>query len=336
MHQELEKLINIARESGELTEKQKEIILRKAEKLGEDVDEVEMIIETSLHSAVKKPDIPEVTKKCPNCGARVTDSRISCPECGFVFQKETSGSSNARSAINELEEKLLAIDKEVSSVEQKGMFDYSNIFKEQKIKERKKTLWNTFTVPKTKDGLLQFFDFVYPKYISEDEHSEFKAIYLSKSLEAYRLLTHFADEDPEVARIVEEYAFLKDASNTIAKTHLTNKVPTSKKSKRMGCLLLSALFLIAAIIYSIPVMEKDKKIKQEVLELAAEKEFDAAKTKALLISVDAEREKVIDKVLEMQINDCLMQGKESEILNLLNDIKDPEIKLRIKSKLSDY
>ena len=42
MHPDIEKLISIAKENGDLTEKQREIILRKAEKLGEDVDEVEL------------------------------------------------------------------------------------------------------------------------------------------------------------------------------------------------------------------------------------------------------------------------------------------------------
>ena len=53
MHSDIEKLINIAREGGELTEKQKEIILRKAEELGEDVDETEMILESIFYSSKK-------------------------------------------------------------------------------------------------------------------------------------------------------------------------------------------------------------------------------------------------------------------------------------------
>ncbi len=49
MNQEIEKLIAIALIDGTLTDKEKEIILRKAEKLGEDVDEVEMIIEGKMY-----------------------------------------------------------------------------------------------------------------------------------------------------------------------------------------------------------------------------------------------------------------------------------------------
>lgn len=50
MNQELETLINITIEKGNVTDKEKEIILRKAEKLGEDPDEIEMIIDNKLRN----------------------------------------------------------------------------------------------------------------------------------------------------------------------------------------------------------------------------------------------------------------------------------------------
>lgn len=60
MHPEIEKLIAIAKDSGNLTEKQREILLRKTEELGENVDEVEFVLEKirlSLQQAKHlKPD----------------------------------------------------------------------------------------------------------------------------------------------------------------------------------------------------------------------------------------------------------------------------------------
>ena len=60
MHPEIEKLIAIAKDSGNLTERQREILLRKAEELGENVDEVEFVLEKirlSLQQAKHlKPD----------------------------------------------------------------------------------------------------------------------------------------------------------------------------------------------------------------------------------------------------------------------------------------
>jgi hypothetical protein len=48
MNAEIEKLIKLAIADGTITEKEKEIIFRKAEKLGEDIDEVELILNGEL------------------------------------------------------------------------------------------------------------------------------------------------------------------------------------------------------------------------------------------------------------------------------------------------
>ena len=45
MHPEIENLINMAIADGDITEKERTIILRKADLLSEDKDEVEMILE---------------------------------------------------------------------------------------------------------------------------------------------------------------------------------------------------------------------------------------------------------------------------------------------------
>ena len=57
MHPDIEKLINIAKERDELTEEQKEVILRKAGQLGEDVDEIEFILEVFWGSSQKSHDV---------------------------------------------------------------------------------------------------------------------------------------------------------------------------------------------------------------------------------------------------------------------------------------
>jgi uncharacterized membrane protein YebE (DUF533 family) len=48
MHPEIDKLIEMALADGQVTDKEREIILRKAEKLGRDVDEVEMYLEGKI------------------------------------------------------------------------------------------------------------------------------------------------------------------------------------------------------------------------------------------------------------------------------------------------
>lgn len=64
MHPEIDKLITMALSDGQITDKEREIILRKAEKLDLDVDEVEMYLEGFISS--NKSNInPELNQEIP-------------------------------------------------------------------------------------------------------------------------------------------------------------------------------------------------------------------------------------------------------------------------------
>lgn len=66
MNPEIEKLIAMALADGVLTDKEKEIIFRKAERLGEDIDEVEMILEGKLYEiqqGQQQPSVQETTQQ---------------------------------------------------------------------------------------------------------------------------------------------------------------------------------------------------------------------------------------------------------------------------------
>lgn len=92
---ELEQLIQFALEDGELTDKERSVLMRKAQESGMDMDEFEMILNARLHEARKnaqkaaaaaKPNSKygEI-RKCPACGAMVNAFSTKCPECGFEF-----------------------------------------------------------------------------------------------------------------------------------------------------------------------------------------------------------------------------------------------------------
>lgn len=95
MHPEIENLINIALADGEVSEKERAIILRKAESLGIDKDEVEMILEGKLHQlSTKKSQQNQnskqgVIKKCPHCGATAKSFSDKCEACGEDFRFDT-------------------------------------------------------------------------------------------------------------------------------------------------------------------------------------------------------------------------------------------------------
>ena len=95
MHPEIEKLIELALANGEVTEKEREIIFRKAEKLGLDSDEVEMILEGKLNQIkTKKSQLNQntkqgVIKKCPHCGAPAKSFTDKCESCCEDFRFDT-------------------------------------------------------------------------------------------------------------------------------------------------------------------------------------------------------------------------------------------------------
>ena len=142
MNTELEKLIDFALADGVITDKEREIIRKKAEKLGEDPDEAEMILDAKLAMQNKDavpstppttpppvaaapptttppPSMPPPTAKqksskvgnimtCPACGATVNAMELNCSECGHEFRNIESSDNYV-----ELKNHLNRIEKEV-------------------------------------------------------------------------------------------------------------------------------------------------------------------------------------------------------------------------------
>lgn len=93
MSPEIEKLIDLSFADGEVTEKERAIILRKAESLGLDKDEVEIILEGRISEQAKKNQNTSsklgVIKKCPHCGAPAKSLIDKCELCGEDFRFNT-------------------------------------------------------------------------------------------------------------------------------------------------------------------------------------------------------------------------------------------------------
>lgn len=101
--EQIEKLIELALADGELTEKEKQILFKKAEAEGIDLDEFEMVLEARIFEKTKnkttetaaspKSDKLGDVKKCPACGAIAESFATKCSDCGTEFRSiEASGS----------------------------------------------------------------------------------------------------------------------------------------------------------------------------------------------------------------------------------------------------
>lgn len=92
-NEKIEELINAALIDGKLTEKEKQILFKKAEANGIDLDEFEMIIEARLfdkgnQSSLISPQSDKFgdVRKCPSCGAIVESFAIKCSDCETEFR----------------------------------------------------------------------------------------------------------------------------------------------------------------------------------------------------------------------------------------------------------
>ncbi|MDA9161632.1 hypothetical protein N9O13_04495 [Crocinitomicaceae bacterium] len=182
MNPELEKLIEFALADGVITDKEREIIRKKAEKLGEDPDEAEMILDAKLAMQNKEtaasalpppppPSMPPPTAKqksskagnimtCPACGATVNSMELSCGECGQEFRN--TGVSNLMSEFKEKIDKAANIAIQEKSA---GLFGKMMALvdqetdNERKIYNAKANIIKNFPVPSNKEDLIEFMTF---------------------------------------------------------------------------------------------------------------------------------------------------------------------------------
>ena len=178
-NEQLEKLIEMALMDGELTEKEKQILFKKAEGMGVDLDEFEMVLEAKLFEKQKsmeqeKPKTKEAApksdkfgdvKKCPACGSMVQSFQIKCIDCGHEFSNiESNVSINKlfemlNDAENERKDEGMSVGKALG-----GMFANAyGLGGGDKVDSKKKTIISNFPIPTTKGDIVEFLSLAVPK-----------------------------------------------------------------------------------------------------------------------------------------------------------------------------
>lgn len=179
-NEQIENLINMALADGELTEKEKQILFKKAEAAGIDLDEFEMVLDARLYERQKLQNIENATlastnaaapksekfgdiKKCPACGAMVQSFQTRCSDCSHEFSN-----IGANVSIGKLFEMLNACEnerKEESSTSISSAFGklmMEGLQTGDKVLEKKKAIISGFPVPNTKDDILEFLSTAIP------------------------------------------------------------------------------------------------------------------------------------------------------------------------------
>jgi hypothetical protein len=159
MHPEIEKLIDLALADGQLTDKERSVILKKATELDVDIDEVEMVMDGKLHQLQSNQTQPSKEKAgniktCPSCGASVKPLDIVCPDCNHEFQNKIANKS-----LKEFIEKL--------EKEDNKNYEYDSDRTEKKVK-----IITQFPIPQTKEDILEFLSYCYPFLENPSSDSE--------------------------------------------------------------------------------------------------------------------------------------------------------------------
>jgi hypothetical protein len=176
-NEQIENLIKIALNDGELSEKEKQILFKKAEAEGIDLDEFEMVLEgrlfekqqisknteTPVSEAPKSDKFGDV-KKCPACNAMLQSFQTKCTDCGHEFSN-----IGANVSIGKLFEMLNACENDRKEGGMSIGGAVGGIFAKayglgggDKILEKKKSIISGFPIPNTKDDILEFLSTAIP------------------------------------------------------------------------------------------------------------------------------------------------------------------------------
>ena len=176
---ELEKLISIVLADGNVTDQEKQVLYKKANALGIDIDELEIVLNARMAESgktiapkkQKSATSSSASKKCSGCGAPLDPSKLKCPDCG---QEYTSA------ATQELLDKLDEVDVEYRNARKefeekkantKGLWASLSLSGPDELEdvwERKEQIIQTFKIPVTKIDTLEFLSTAVP-CVKEEE-----------------------------------------------------------------------------------------------------------------------------------------------------------------------
>ena len=164
----MEQLIEMALADGELTEKEKQVLFKKAEAAGIDLDEFEMVLDARLYEKQKAMQAPQPVsvggatpnskklgdvRKCPACGAILESFITRCPDCGH----EING-AGVVSSFNALISKLEEFDRNDRTNPIIGVWTGG----EARRLQKKKQIIANFPIPTTREDLLEFLSMGVP------------------------------------------------------------------------------------------------------------------------------------------------------------------------------
>ena len=140
MKPEIEKLIELALIDGQLSEKERAVIIKKGIELGVDQDEIEITIDALTFKQQAKTAKEKIgnIKTCPACGAAIKSMTSLCEDCGHEFTNV-----GVNKSITDLLNRINSLQRNVGE-------------KDKDFNQRKAEVINNTAIPNTKEDLIEF------------------------------------------------------------------------------------------------------------------------------------------------------------------------------------
>lgn len=311
--EKMEALIKAALADGELTDKERQVLMRKAAEEGIDQDEFEMVLDSKVAELVtgkpKQNQKIESIKRCPNCGAIITfESR--CPECGFVFS-----SLEANASIVSLFDTL------------KQMASWDNRKKRQVIEH--------FPIPNSKSDILAFLVAFKSKLTNPDDN--FTSAYLSKYDECIEKAKVYFPNDPDFYPFIHG---LSDLKKELKKGSTKRWIKNHKILTGIIAFAAINLFLFLALIIGVIISDEKefgpaKAAEKEVRALIANKDYENAKVEAQGITVKGIREDLLYDIASAEIDELIAAGNYETARQIARGFKSDKYSFKSSGDLLD-
>ncbi len=191
--EQLEAIIDAALADGTLTDKEREVLRKRAAQEGVDADELDVVVEGRLAKMKKekdwlRPTPPNVSDKvgvvlrCPCCNEPYTPGTVKCEACGYEFINREAVSSATKFAEG--------LAKATETATRGKDIEHEII----------KNFIRSFPLPNTRDDLLEFIASMEARRHNTYEHHEYK----SKLVEAINKAEMFYPNDPQFKTIIQQ------------------------------------------------------------------------------------------------------------------------------------
>lgn len=227
MSDKLNSLIEAAVADGEITDIERQVLIRNAQAEGVSMDEFVVVLEARLFEQRKKleteqrsvqtplgaPAIPPAVpgngntvkigelRKCPACLAIINKiDACECPQCGYEFRNAVS-MANSGNPIQSLVDKLDAIDNEMSS-----MNSFTLVFRQEQFEKRKVSAISTFIVPNNKSAMTNFLMLASSTYATTSKFDPIRKAWKNKAEEVMKRVKAVYSSDMEMMQVLESSA----------------------------------------------------------------------------------------------------------------------------------